>query len=212
MRLFGLSLSCTLLFLLEAKQALSANQNLTPYKLDTSSLNEAIMNKEDQKTGRFALRHMGTGYFLSGYTSKSGEISMLIPTEQYELVRTVDGGQTVGIWDLSESLLKKRKAQLLVLEYSVTNPNDTNNVYACAQYSMNSTSPLLYNCDFDRKDEQMQQFMIDTDQGNSSIITIAGSNRKDCFGFAGTSLTAMSCGSSNAKWFIYGDDDADPVD
>ncbi|KAI9226585.1 MAG: hypothetical protein DHS80DRAFT_25096 [Piptocephalis tieghemiana] len=205
-----LLLSC-LVFLLTLDKGLSKNDKLSPYKFDAKALNEAIMNKEDQKTGRFAFRHMGTGFFLSGYVSQKGDLSLLIPTEQYELVKTVDGGQTVGIWDLDERLLTKHMAQLLTLEYSVTNPGNKDNLYACGQYSMNSSTPLLYNCIFDRSDKQMQQFMIDMDRANSSIVTIAGNNRKDCFGFTGFTISTMPCGSSNAKWFLYGEDDVDPV-
>ncbi|RKP13094.1 hypothetical protein BJ684DRAFT_20399 [Piptocephalis cylindrospora] len=213
MHLVHLILSCLLLLLID--RARSANDKLGLSKVDLKAINSQITNPEDRKSGRFAFRHMGTGFFLSGYvapdtgSTSEGRLTMVIPTKNYDPRVTKDNGTTVGIWDLAEDLLKKHIAQLLILELNVTTP-DKPSEYACAQYSMDSTSPSIQNCLFDRSDKQMQQIMVDLDRANSSVVTIGGNNRKDCFGFSGFTFTGMPCTSANAKWFMYGETDAEP--
>lgn len=87
-----------------------------------------------------------------------------------------------GLWYLNEEdLLDKHKVQLLAVSF---NPGHGEIDYTRTTYSSCSKNPDLYDCAFDRFDKQAQQFTVDKDQINFSILIITGSTRRCRYGLA----------------------------
>ncbi|KAI9225280.1 MAG: hypothetical protein DHS80DRAFT_33862 [Piptocephalis tieghemiana] len=80
-----------------------------------------------------------------------------------------------------EDLLDKHKVQLLAVSF---NPGHGEIDYTRTTYSSCSKNPDLYDCAFDRFDKQAQQFTVDKDQINFSILIITGSTRRCRYGLA----------------------------
>ncbi|KAI9227760.1 MAG: hypothetical protein DHS80DRAFT_23984 [Piptocephalis tieghemiana] len=201
MRMINQTLFCLLPLLCMTGQVLSANLQVGSYKLNVANLNKAIMNKEDQKTGIYALKHEKTGKFLNAYVNAEGTTSSLLTIDSYFVGQNEDNDFFSGIWYLDENLLDKHKAQLLVTSFDPS--KDSLDYYACAGYGGPSSTPGIYSCAFDRTDNQTQQFILDRDQTNSSLVTITGNNRRDCYGVSENTVSAFPCDLPDAKWILY---------
>ncbi|KAI9226584.1 MAG: hypothetical protein DHS80DRAFT_32604 [Piptocephalis tieghemiana] len=179
---------------------MSLNEESCWHTSNVTNLSKVIVDKEDQKTGIYALKHVMTGKFLTAYISATADRHYVLSTDGYTARTDEKGNHFSGLWYLDENLLDEHKPQLLVASFS---PKNDELDYSCASYNFYGNSVGVDDCVFDRPDVLFQRFIIDRDQTNSSVVTIIGRTRTECFGLSEGDTKALSCDLPEAKWLLY---------